>query len=114
MVVWRSLVSRTVYLHTGTMGVHRACFYRLGSESHSPGAESPRKIVSLSCAAFLLSRTNWRAPGNFLGGGVFDLGPSFLVEDLEPGAGPHAGLQGRPSQGGNARGGCRPFHDPQQ
>src|SRR5512135_14527 len=63
MVVWRSLVSRTVYLHTGTMGVHRACFDRLGSESHSPRAESPRKIVSLSCAAFLLSRTNWRAPG---------------------------------------------------
>src|SRR6266511_1364605 len=66
MVVWRSLVSRTVYLHTGTMGVHRACFYRLGSESHSPGAESPRKIVSLSCAACLLSRTNWRAPGGDL------------------------------------------------
>src|ERR1700682_85391 len=63
MVVWRSLVSRTVYLHTGTMGVHRACFYRLNSESHYPGTESPRKIVSLSCAAFLLSRTNWRAPG---------------------------------------------------
>src|SRR4051794_28767502 len=65
MVVWRSLVSRTVCLHTGTMGMHRACFYRLGSESHYPGAESPRKIISLSYAAFLLSRTNWRALGIF-------------------------------------------------
>src|SRR5512142_603239 len=53
-------------------------------------------------------------PKNFIGGGLFDLGPVLLVEHLEQGAGPHAGLQGRPSQGRNARGGCRPLHDPQQ
>jgi hypothetical protein len=53
---------------------------------------------------------------NFIGGGVFDLGPGLLVEHLEQCASPHAGLQGRPSQGGNARGGFRPrpLHDPQQ
>jgi hypothetical protein len=51
------------YRHTGILGIHRACFFRLDSESHYPGAEPPRRIVSLFCAVFLLSRANWRARG---------------------------------------------------
>ena len=40
MVVWRSSVSRTVNLHTGTMGAHRACFHRAACPSHSPKLRS--------------------------------------------------------------------------
>jgi hypothetical protein len=45
---------------------------------------------------------------------LFDLGPGLLIEHREQGAGPHAGLPGRPSQGGHARGGGPSLHDPQQ
>ena len=40
-------------------------FYRLGSESCYPKAESTGKHPTLSCASHLSSRTNWRALGNF-------------------------------------------------
>ena len=38
-------------------------FYRLGSESCYPKAESTGKHPTLSCASHLSSRTNWRALG---------------------------------------------------
>src|SRR4051795_4711216 len=65
MVVWRSSASRTVNLHTGTMGVHRACFHRSACPSHSPRLRSSRYNPYLSCVTFLDSRTNWRALGIF-------------------------------------------------
>ena len=40
-------------------------FYRSGRESCYPGSESRRKTLLPSCVSSLLSRTNWRAPGNF-------------------------------------------------
>src|SRR3954471_8739906 len=44
MVVWRPSVSRTVNLHTATMGVHRACFLRYACPSHSPSSDRPGVI----------------------------------------------------------------------
>ena len=40
-------------------------FYRLGSESCYPKAESTGKHSTLSCASHLSSRTNWRALGEY-------------------------------------------------
>jgi hypothetical protein len=52
-------VARMVYLHTGTMGVHPACFfYRSGKESRNPEAESRRKTPLPSCVSFPLAHTN--------------------------------------------------------
>src|SRR5438874_855854 len=53
-----------VCLHTGTMGVHLACFFIVrAGEVASPGPESHRKTLLLSYASSLSSRTNWRALG---------------------------------------------------
>src|SRR4051812_21081668 len=38
-------------------------FYQSGGQDRYHQAESGQKILCLSCAAFLSSRTNWRAPG---------------------------------------------------
>src|SRR5437764_14998687 len=65
MVVWRPSVSRTVKLHTGTLGVHRACFRRSAAESHSPASRSHPEPFYLSFAPSLYARTNWRALGVF-------------------------------------------------
>jgi hypothetical protein len=40
-------------------------FYQSGGQDRYHQAESGQKILCLSCAAFLSSRTNWRAPGKF-------------------------------------------------
>src|SRR4051812_2290233 len=47
MVVWRSLVWRTVNLHTATMGVHRARFPRPAGPSHSPSPDHLGVIIPL-------------------------------------------------------------------
>src|SRR3954471_23937418 len=40
MVVWRPSVARMVYLHTGTMGVHRACLLSFeGGSRHLRGPD---------------------------------------------------------------------------
>jgi hypothetical protein len=53
-------------------------------------------------------------PKNLIGGDLLDLGPCRLIEDLEQAAGVLARLEGRPPQGGHARGGSRPGHDLQE
>ena len=45
---------------------------------------------------------------------MFDPGPGRLVEDPEQGAGPPAGLAGRPPQRRDAGSGFRSLHDPQE
>src|SRR5215213_9645708 len=77
MVVWRPLVWRTVNLHTGTMGVHRACFPRSAQQSHPPRPGTLPNDPFLSCASSLSSRTNWRALGKKTdqGGGPLRLTP---------------------------------------
>src|SRR4249920_3927985 len=68
MVVWRPSVARMVYLHTGTMGVHRACLLSFECEKLPPPRPGPRrKTSSLSYAFHPCPRTNWRAPGIFGG-----------------------------------------------
>ena len=42
-------------------------FYRSGRASRYPAPESRWKTALLSCASSLVSRTNWRAQGNFPG-----------------------------------------------
>src|SRR3954452_21285956 len=57
MVVWRSSVSRTVNLHTGPMGVHRACFHRPVGSSHFPSSNRPGVILP-----WLTQSSSARAP----------------------------------------------------
>src|SRR4051812_17080766 len=50
MVVWRPLVSRTVNLHTGTMGVHRACFSSIGPAKSPPWSRiAPERFFPALC-----------------------------------------------------------------
>src|SRR5271157_1021901 len=52
-----------VYLHTGPMGVHRACFFIARAGEPLPRSGIAREINLLSCASCLSSRTNSRALG---------------------------------------------------
>src|SRR5271166_3609180 len=54
-----------VYLHTGPMGVHRACFFIARAGEPLPRSGIAREINLLSCASCLSSRTNSRALGIF-------------------------------------------------
>src|SRR5208337_4209357 len=54
-----------VYLHTGPMGVHRACFFIARAGEPLPRSGIAREINLLSCASCLSSRTNSRALGDF-------------------------------------------------
>src|SRR4051812_48819593 len=46
MVVWRPSVARMVYLHTGTMGVHRACLLSFeGASRHPRGPDLAGKLL---------------------------------------------------------------------
>ena len=51
---------------------------------------------------------------NLIGGGLCDLGPCRLIEDLEQEAGPLAGLEGRTPQRRHAGRGLRSGHDAQE
>src|SRR4029077_6820435 len=51
------------YWHYG--GPSCVLFYQSSMQSRSPRAESRQKILPLSCASFPLSRTSWRALGDF-------------------------------------------------
>jgi hypothetical protein len=53
-------------------------------------------------------------PKNLIGGGLLDAGPGDLVEDLEQGPGLATGLEGRPSQRGDAGDRHRSGHDVQE
>jgi hypothetical protein len=53
-------------------------------------------------------------PKNLIGGGLFDLRPGRLVEDLQQAAGVLSGLEGDASQGRHAGDGLRRRHDLQE
>src|SRR5208337_4728157 len=82
MVVWRLSVARIVCLHTGTMGVHPACFFtdRAGKVA-TPERNLAGKHSSHLVYPSLLSRTNWRAPGKFDGAKLPSLRPVRRSEE---------------------------------
>ena len=53
-------------------------------------------------------------PKNLIAGGLLDPGPGDLVEDLDQGPGPPAGLEGRPPQRRHAGDRLRSGHDVQE
>src|SRR4051794_29259557 len=63
MVVWRSSMSRTVGLHTATMGIHRACLFIDRAEKVTLLNGITRRTPCPIYASPLLSRPNWRALG---------------------------------------------------
>ena len=104
-----------MYLHTGPMGVHRACFFitragRAATPERNRSGNQPPILCILPLVAHQLAS----ARKNFVGGGLFDLGLGHLVEHFEQLAGALASFLGGPSQRRHARGSYRPGHDLQQ
>src|SRR3954470_16228365 len=77
MVVWRPSVARMVYLHTGTMGVHRACLLSFeGASRHPRGPDLAGKLLpcpthpTYACAPTGGRKAIFPPTGHFRGGSV--------------------------------------------